>query len=103
MNRMEEFFRDPSLEAPRMDYFVVRTTWDAFQVGPEEAESILCALTRRDGPSLIRCQTIHGSVVHVRTDRIVSVRECTRAQRDAQRRFWKAIEDEDDTHDMFGD
>ena len=101
MNRMEEYFRDPSLETPRMDYFVVRTPWDSFRVDRETAEAILCALARRGGPSLIRCQTIHGSVIHLRTDRIVSVHECTRAQRDAQRRFWKEIDEEDDTHGMF--
>ena len=100
MNRLEEYFRDPSLEAPRMDYFVVRTPWDSFRVGREVADAILCALSGRGGPALIRCQTIHGSHVYVRTDRIVSVHECTRAQRDAQRRFWKAIDEEDDTYGM---
>jgi hypothetical protein len=101
MNRMEEYFRDPELETPRVDFFIVRTHWDSFQVGRELAEAILCALARRGGPSLIRCQTIHGSVVYLRSDRVISVRECTRAQRDAQRRFWKAIDEEDDTYGMF--
>ena len=95
MNRIERYFRDPTLEEPRTDYHVVRTPWDSFIVDREVAARILAAVGGHDAPKVIRCQTVTGSVVYLRTNTIVSIQECTRAQRDAERRFWKEIDDED--------
>jgi hypothetical protein len=95
MNRIERYFRDPTLEEPRTDYYVVRTPWDGFIVSREVAARILAAVGGYDAPKVIRCQTVTGSVVYLRTNTIVSVQECTRAQRDTERRFWKEIDDED--------
>ena len=95
MNRMHEHFRDPTLESPATDYYVVRIPWDSFVVGREDAARILAALSGFEAPTVIRCQTVSGSVVYVRSDAIMYVRESTRAQRDAERRFWNEIDQED--------
>lgn len=95
MNRIRQHFRDPTLESPPTDYYVVRLPWDSFVVGREDAARILGALSAFEAPTVIRCQTVSGSVVYVRSDAILYVRESTRAQRDAERWFWKEIDDED--------
>jgi hypothetical protein len=96
MNRIEEQFRDPTLDQPVADYFIVRLPQAGFVVAREEAERILCAVTAVPAPRVVRCQTVVGSVVFLRPDAVEYVHECTRAQRDAERRFWEAIDDEDE-------
>jgi hypothetical protein len=101
MNRMREYFRDPTLEQPTTEsYYVVRIPWDSFVVGREDAARILAAIGGFDAPTVVRCQTVTGSVVYVRSDVILYVRECTRAQRDAERRFWKEIDEEMDSDEV---
>lgn len=95
MNRIDRYFRDPSLERPSTDHYVVRLPWDSFVVGREDAARILAVLNGYEAPTVVRCQTVSGSVVYVRSDAILYVRESTRAQRDAERRFWKEIDDEE--------
>ena len=99
MNRMGPFFRDPALEQPATDYFVVRLPFERFVVARREAERLLAAMTAFRTPSVVRCQTIYGSVVFIRPETVLYVRECTRAQRDAERRFWKEIDEEEDDED----
>lgn len=99
MNRIRKYFRDPTLEEPRTDYYIVRLPWDSFLVGREDAARILAAVGGFEAPTVIRCETITRSVVYVRTDTIMFVRECTRAQRDAERRFWKEIDSEEEDSD----
>ena len=48
---------------------------------------------------MLRVETLSGSVVFIRTDAIVFVRESTRAQRKAEERFWKMLDDEESEDD----
>ena len=95
-NRIEEHFRDPTLDHPQMDYYRVRLPWESFLVTRETAARILTAVSGNGAPIVIRCETITGSVVYVRTDTVVFVAECTKAQREAERRFWKTWDDEEE-------
>lgn len=95
-SRMDEFFRDPTLERPCMDCYRVRLQWQSIYVTRETAARILAALGGHTPPKMIRCETISGSVAYVRSDTVLLVQESTRAQRDVERRFWKEIEDEED-------
>jgi len=98
MNRIEEYFRDPTLEQPSADYFVVGMRTCGFVVRREDAERIIEALGSAT-PVTVRCQTVFGSVVYLRSSAVVFVRECTRSQRAAERRFWKEIDDEEDSEE----
>jgi hypothetical protein len=104
-NRIEKHFRDPTLERPQMDYYRVRLPWESFFVTRETAARILAAVGGSGPPRVIRCETITGSVVYVRTDTVVLVTESTRAQREAERRLWKELdgEEEQDNEGLFGD
>ena len=96
-NRIAELFRDPTMGAVSTDYFIVRFPWDSIVVGREAAAAIVAAVNGFDPSALIRCRTVHGSEVFVRADAVMYIRECTEAQRDAERRFWKAIDDEEES------
>jgi len=105
-NRLEEFFRDPTLDSPPAEYFRVRLPWESIFVNRATATRILAETNGRDAPKLIRCETITGSVVYVRTDTVMMVFESTPAQRRAERRLWKILDEEeekDDKPDPFGD
>ena len=95
-NRIRVHLRDPTLDQPSTDYYVVRMRWGGFCVTPSSAERVLAAMSRLGGPEVIRMETITGSVVHVRVDQITYVQESTRAQRAAERRLWRALDDEED-------
>ena len=114
MNRLEEFFRDPTLDNPPAEYFRVRLPWESIFVDRATdrprpiPERIRAETNGRDAPKLIRCETITGSVVYVRTDTVMMVFESTPAQRRAERRLWKLLDEEedaekDDNPDPFGD
>lgn len=94
-NRLEELFRDPTLERPTTDFFSVRTEWRCLLVSRETAARVLAAMSGSGPPKLVRMETVTGSVAWVRTDTILLVEESTRAQRDAQRRLWKALDEEE--------
>lgn len=98
-NRLEEIFRDPTLETPPADHFVVRHQWGGFCVTREMATRILTAISGQGPSRMLRVETITGSVVFIRTDAIVFVRESTRAQRKAEERFWKMLDDEEKDED----
>jgi len=98
-NRIKVHFRDPTLEQPSTDYYVVRMRWGGFKVTRSSAERVLAAMSRLGGPEVLRVETITGSVVHLRVDQIIFVQESTRAQRAAERRLWKALDDEEDEDD----
>ena len=107
-NRLEEFFRDPTLDSPPAEYFRVRLPWESIFVDRATAARVLAETNGRDAPKLIRCETITGSVVYIRTDTVMMVHESTPAQRRAERRLWKLLDDEedqekDDKPDLFGD
>jgi hypothetical protein len=99
MNRIKVHFRDPTLEQPSTDYYVVQMGQAGLCVTRSSAERVLAAMCRLGGPEVLRVETITGSVVHVRVDQIKFVRESTRAQRAAERRLWKALDDEEDEDD----
>ena len=101
-NRIEEFFRDPTLEQPTGHFFTVGIDCEEIRVSPETAARILAALGG-PAPRFLRVETITGSVAYVRTDRIVSLLESTPAQRAAMRRMWKLLreEREEDDDDSF--
>ena len=98
-NRLEEIFRDPTLETPPTDHFVVRHRWGGFCVTREMAARILAAISGHGPARMLRVETLTGSVVFIRTDAIVFVRESTRAQRKAEERFWKMLDDEESEDD----
>lgn len=95
-NRIEQCFRDPTLDHPQTNYYRVRLPWESILVNRETAARILAAASGFGPPKMIRCETISGSVVYVRTDTIMLVHESTSAQRDAERRLWKALDDEEE-------
>ena len=98
-NRMEKYFRDPTLESPTTDFYRVRLEWESILVNEENAARILAAASGTGPPKIVRCETITGSVVYVRSDTVVFVTESTKAQRDAERRLWKKLDDEDERND----
>lgn len=96
-NRLDDVFRDPTLERPTTDHYRIRLEpHGILSVTRDSAARIVAALSSPAAPKIIRCETIGGSVAFVRTDAVLYVQESTRAQRDAERRFWKEIDDEDD-------
>lgn len=99
-NRIQEFLRDPTLESPAPDYFEVRLPWCALAVRRETAERIVEALLARDSSRWFRVETVTGSVVVLRAEDVIYVREWSRGQRASERHFWKKI-DEEDENDEF--
>lgn len=96
-NRLEGLFRDPTLDRPTTDFFRVRLKlFGSLCVTRETAARVLAAMSGPGPPKLVRLETVTGSVAYVRTDMILLVQESTRAQREAERRFWKELEDEED-------
>ncbi|UCC24448.1 MAG: hypothetical protein JSU98_12000 [Gemmatimonadales bacterium] len=93
-NRIRELLRDPTLDQPALDYFEVRLPWQSFAVRQEAAERILEAMLGHERAEWVRAETVTGSVVHIRTEHVVFVREWSQAQRDTERRFWKQIDKE---------
>lgn len=91
---MEELLRCPLFEQPSLEYFEVRLPWQGFAVRRECAERVLEAVSGLDRVEWVRLETMGGSVVWVRTDHIVHVREWSSAQRESERRFWQQIDDE---------
>ena len=69
-NRLEEVFRDPTLETPPADHFVVRHQWGGFCVTREVATTILTAISGHGPARMLRVETLSGSVVFIRTDAI---------------------------------
>jgi len=96
-NRLDDVFRDPTLECPTTDHFKIRLEpHGVLSVTRDSAARMVAALSSPGAPKIIRCETIGGSVAFVRTDAVLYVQESTRAQRDAERRFWKEIDDEEE-------
>lgn len=93
-NRIGEFVRDPTFESPSLDYFEVRMPWVTFAVTRASAEQILAAMTGFELTPWVRAETVSGSVIWVRTEAVVYVREWTGAQRASEESFWKQIEAE---------
>jgi len=93
-NRMEELLRCPTLEQPSLEYFEVRLPWQSFAVPRETAERVLGAAFGIERAEWVRLETVGGSVVWVRTEHVVFVREWSTAQRESERRFWKQIDAE---------
>jgi hypothetical protein len=93
-NRIGEFLRDPTLDRPTTEFFEVRFGDDSVRVSRETAARILAALGGNAPPRFVRVETITGSVAFIRTDTIFGLCECTRAQRAAQRRIWKQLDEE---------
>jgi len=103
-NRIETYFRDPTLDRPTTDFYRVRLEWESIYVNEENAAKILAVTSGNGPPKVIRCETITGSVVYIRSDTVALVHESTKAQRDAERRLWKELdkEDDDDNLDLPG-
>lgn len=71
---------------PQTDFCRVRLPWESIFVNRETAARILAAASGFGPPKIIRCETIAGSAVYVRTDTIMIVSESTKAQGDLLRR-----------------
>lgn len=93
-NRIRELLRDPTLDQPALDYYEVRLPWQSFAVRQESAERILEAMLGQPRVDWVRAETVTGSVIYLRAEHIVFVREWSQAQRDTERRFWKQIDKE---------
>jgi len=94
-NRIEELLRDPTLGAPEMDYWEVRTPWVGVCVTRESARRVLEAMTGVVQETWVRADTVEGSMVYIRAETVMYVREWTRAQRETGRQFWKEIDREE--------
>ena len=101
-NRMEKYFRDPTFDRPTTDFYRIRLEWESIYVNEENAARILAATRGAGPPTIVRLENITGSVVYVRSDTVVLVHESTRAQRDAERRLWKELDDEEEKDEPFG-
>ena len=93
-NRIGKFLRDPTLDRPTTEYFDVHFNDEYVRVSRETAERILTALGGNAPTRFLRVETITGSVVFIRSDAIFGLSESTRAQRAAERRFWRLLDDE---------
>ena len=93
-NRIRELLRDPTFETPSRDYFEVRMPWLSFCVPRESAERLLGAMFGLHPTEWVQIQTVEGSVVHVKVEHVVFVREWTATQRETGRTFWKQIDQE---------
>lgn len=103
-NRIQELVRDPTLESPSREYFEVRLPWTGFCVPRESAQRLLEAMVGLHPVEWVQIQTVEGSVVHLRVEHVVFVREWTPAQRQTGRQFWKEIDQEyEETEDGSGD
>jgi hypothetical protein len=89
-NRLKDYFDQPDERPPEEDYFVVAHDCAFFYVTREVAERILVDLQADVPPRWLRFTDVSGSSVCVRTRLIDYVRECTQAQRAAQREFRRA-------------
>ncbi len=101
-NRIKGFLRDPTLDQPQTDFYRVRVPWESFLVNKENAARVLAAASSSGPPRLVRIETVTGSVTYVRSDTVVFVTESTKAQREAERRLWKELDDEEDGTDLPG-
>ena len=95
-NRIEPHFRDPTLDRPPEDFFVVKIEWETFHVDSDNAMKLISAMTEAPHKKIVRLETITGSVVYIQPSSVVFVRESTRAQRDSERRHWKRLDEEED-------
>jgi hypothetical protein len=95
-NRIDELLRDPTLESPTLDYYELRVQGGAFPVTRRSAERVLEALIGFERADWVRIETVSGSVLYLKTEAVVWVREWSRQQRDTNRRFWKEIDKEDE-------
>lgn len=103
-NRIQELLRDPTLESPSREYFEVRLPWIGFCVPRESAQRLLEAMVGLHPVDWVQIQTVEGSVVYVRVEHVVFVREWTPAQRETGRQFWKQIDQEyEEKEDGSGD
>ena len=60
------------------------------------AERVIDALVGFERADWVRIETVSGSVLYLKTEAVVYVREWTRAQRETNRKFWKEIDKEDE-------
>lgn len=95
-NRIAEMLRDPTLGVPETDYWEVRTPWVGVCVTRESARRVLEAMTGMVQETWVRADTVEGSMVYIRAETVMYVREWTRAQRETGRQFWKEIDREDE-------
>ena len=94
------YFRDPTLDAPADSFFEMHLVpFSRILLDRQEAQRVIAAFVDPHGPEVLRCQDVTGSVIYLRTREIRSIRESTPEQRDAQRRFWKKLDDEDEDED----
>lgn len=90
INRLKDYIEEPEEPTPEGDFFVVAVKYEDFFVTRETAERILRDLDARAPPRWLRFTDVNGSRVCIRGDLIDYVRECTAAQRTAERAFRRA-------------
>ena len=90
MNRLKDFFSEPSGEEPANDYWQIETHCDSFAVSLATAQEVERALERKRAPKWVTFQSLTGSRHRLRTRLIERVSESTAAQRAVSRAFYRA-------------
>ncbi len=92
INRLKDLLGEPEEERPpASEFFVVAAKYEVFYVSRETAERLLAELAAGEDPPRWVCFTdIYGSRISLRGGLIEYVRECTEAQRAAEREFHRA-------------
>ncbi len=91
INRIKELLGEPEEERPpASEFFVVAAKYELFYVSRETAERLLAELADGRPPRWLRFTDVYGSKVTLRGPLIEYVRECTEAQRTAEREFHRA-------------
>ena len=89
MNRLGQFFEEPTGGEPAGDYYTVNTEWEWFPVSQAVAEDVGRALELGSRAGWIVFTDLTGARHRLRARLIERVSECMAAQRAARRAFYR--------------
>ncbi len=95
MNRLMAYFEEPEDVPAVDDYFVVVTDSGYFVITPGTAEQVAALLRRFPRPRWLRFTDHVGSAIHLRADTVLAVVQSTTAQRQGERDFRRARDQEE--------
>ena len=90
MNRLEEFFREPSEPERTDDFFEIESFCNAFAVSRETALEVQRLLDQVPSPRWVTFRDLVGAQHRVLVRLIYRISESTAAQRAAEREFHRA-------------
>lgn len=94
INRIRERFEEPQGGTPDEDYWEVMGAAGWFTVTAETARKVMGQMDAPSPPRWLRFTDLFGAEIRVRTKGIDCVRECSLAQRSAERSFRRARREE---------